>query len=167
MSNGEEGYRRRKRNKTVSYYLREPPGGSTYRILPPRASRKLNLSHTTSASLPGRKSRSRQILAEAAHEIFHWKNWAFFATFLSHVFLMNYGFYRWGCAGGGSEEDSRTSDRALSTEEVRTPKAKPNWGMTTILYRKTHRGTFLRGFSQGFPNFSLFFAFVILFSYVC
>ena len=36
-----------------SYYLREPPRSSTYRILPPRASRKLNLSHTTSASLPG------------------------------------------------------------------------------------------------------------------
>ena len=36
-----------------SYYLREPPGSSPYHILPPRASRKLNFSHTTSARLPG------------------------------------------------------------------------------------------------------------------
>ena len=36
-------YWRRRRKKKKSYYLRAPPGGSTYRILPPRASRKLKL----------------------------------------------------------------------------------------------------------------------------
>ena len=34
---------------------RRPARSSTYRILPAGASRKLNLSHTTSASVPGRK----------------------------------------------------------------------------------------------------------------
>ena len=37
-------------------------GWATYRILPPRASRKLNLSHTTSASLPGAEVLHYQIL---------------------------------------------------------------------------------------------------------
>ena len=81
---------------------------STYRILPPRASlagnrfsriilavheSMLNLSHTASASLPGSNNHSRNKNKREPHKIFHWKNRAFFHTFLLHVLMMIYGFY--------------------------------------------------------------------------
>ena len=35
-----------------------------------------------------------------------------------------------GTAGRGVEESGGTAQRFLCTKEVRTPKAKPNWGKT-------------------------------------
>ena len=61
---------------------RRPVRSSIYRILPPRASRKLNLSHTTSASLPGRKQKESapgRNYAEDAPKFFTGKTGRFFA----------------------------------------------------------------------------------------
>ena len=84
-----------------SYYLREAPGSSTYRILPPRASpagnrfsgliltvheSTLNLSHTTSASLRRKALQEKSLLGPRV------RGTKFFTGKLkgkSHLFAMN------------------------------------------------------------------------------
>ena len=62
---------------------RRPARSSIYRILPPRASRKLNLSHTTSASLPGRKSLQEETMQRRLTKFFTGKTLMKIALFLS------------------------------------------------------------------------------------
>ena len=61
----------------IAYYLREPSGSSTYRILPPRG-------------FPSTHSANK--LLQGSREIFHWKNSKEIRTLFNHVYLMNYGF---------------------------------------------------------------------------
>ena len=73
-------------------------------------------------------------------KFFTGKTQAFFTLFYCYVNVTSMVFVALngrGRAGGAPRILQQYLDRALSTEEVRTPKAKPKWGIKLDIYITT------------------------------
>ena len=68
----------------------------------------------------------KSLLVSCLREIFHWKNWAFFATFFRMLYITFYGFYRWDVAGRPPANSSSSRSSSRSRKKFGGPQLQQN-----------------------------------------